>query len=100
MREARETADVAALMTADRCFHAAVVEAGGNQILTDLYQRLRDRQVRIGVAAMRAEPERMEQAVREHTRLLDALRGDDPVRWAQYVEAHIETATLRLRTAR
>jgi DNA-binding GntR family transcriptional regulator len=100
MREAREAADVPALMTADRCFHAAVVEAAGNQILTDLYQRLRDRQVRIGVAAMRAEPERMEQAVREHTRLLDALRGDDPVRWAQYVEAHIETATLRLRTAR
>jgi DNA-binding GntR family transcriptional regulator len=100
MREARDAGDVPALMTADRCFHAAVVEAGGNQILTDLYQRLRDRQVRIGVAAMRAEPERMEQAVSEHTKLLDALRGDDPARWAEYVEAHIETATLRLRTSR
>jgi DNA-binding GntR family transcriptional regulator len=100
MREARETGNVTALMTADRCFHAAVVEAGGNQILTDLYQRLRDRQVRVGVAAMRAEPERTEQAVVEHTRLLDALRGDDPARWAEYVEAHIETATLRLRPLR
>ncbi len=100
MRESRDARDVTALMTADRCFHAAVVEAGGNQILIDLYQRLRDRQVRIGVAAMRAEPERMEQAVTEHTKLLDALRGDDPARWAEYVEAHIETATLRLRATR
>ena len=100
MRVARQAGDVTALMTADRCFHAAVVEAGGNQILIDLYQRLRDRQVRIGVAAMRAEPERMDQAVTEHTRLLDALRGDDPARWAEYVEAHIETATLRLRHPR
>ena len=100
MEESRAAGNVTALMTADRCFHAAVVEAGGNQLLTDLYQRLRDRQVRVGVAAMRAEPERMEQAVTEHTRLLDALRGDDPARWAEYVEAHIETATLRLRARR
>ena len=49
---------------------------------------------------MRVEPERMDQAVTEHTELLDALRGDDVTRWTERVEQHIGTAALRLRTAR
>ena len=70
MEAARDQADVVALMTADRAFHAAVVDAGGNQLLGELYQRLRDRQMRIGVAAMRVEPERMDRAVADHTELI------------------------------
>jgi DNA-binding GntR family transcriptional regulator len=100
MREARDSGSVVALMTADRCFHATVVDAGGNRILADVYQRLRDRQMRIGIATMRAEPERMDRAVAEHTELLDALRGDDPARWTRLVEHHIGTAALHLRPAR
>jgi DNA-binding GntR family transcriptional regulator len=100
MREARDREDVVALMTADRCFHATVVEAGGNRILAEVYQRLRDRQMRIGIAAMRVEPERMDRAVTEHTELLDALRGDDPSRWTELVEHHIGTAALHLRPTR
>ncbi len=100
MREARDSGDVVALMSADRCFHATVVDSGGNRILADVYQRLRDRQMRIGIATMRAEPERMDRAVAEHTELLDALRGDDPARWTRLVEQHIGTAALHLRPPR
>jgi DNA-binding GntR family transcriptional regulator len=100
MREAHERGDVVELMTADRCFHATVVDSGGNRILADLYQRLRDRQMRIGIAAMRVEPERMDRAVGEHAELLDALRGDDIERWTELVERHIGTAALHLRPAR
>jgi DNA-binding GntR family transcriptional regulator len=100
MREARERLDVPALMAADRAFHEAVVAGGGNAILTELYQRLRDRQMRIGIAAMRIEPDRMDHAVADHTELLDALRGDDPARWTALVERHVRTAAVRLRPAR
>jgi DNA-binding GntR family transcriptional regulator len=100
MREARDRGDVVALMTADRAFHAAVVDAGGNLILAELYQRLRDRQMRIGVASMRVEPERMDRALADHAELLDALRGPDPDRWRTLVERHVGIAAIHLRPSR
>jgi DNA-binding GntR family transcriptional regulator len=100
MAQARERGDVVALMTADRAFHAAVVDAGGNQLLGELYQRLRDRQMRIGVAAMRVEPERMDRAVADHAELIETLRGDDPARWRALVQKHIGVAAHHLRPAR
>jgi len=100
MRSARESGDVVALMAADRAFHATVVDGGGNAILSELYQRLRDRQMRIGISAMRVEPERVDQAVTDHTRLLEALRGDDPGQWTMLVDEHIRTTAMRLRPAR
>ena len=100
MRDARGSGDVVALMTADRAFHATVVDGGGNAILSELYQRLRDRQVRIGIAAMRLEPERMDRAVTDHAELVEALRGNDFGHWTTLVERHIGTAALRMRPMR
>ncbi len=101
MHTAQERDDVVALMTADREFHAAVVHAGGNRILTDLYQRLRDRQMRIGITNMRLEPERRNRALADHAELLEALRdGDDIERWADLVEAHLGTFAAHLRPGR
>jgi DNA-binding GntR family transcriptional regulator len=100
MRAARRRSDVVALMAADRAFHATVVDDAGNAILAELYQRLRDRQMRIGIAAMRVEPERMAEAVAAHTELLDALRGTDAEYWTALVERHIGTTAMRLRPAR
>jgi DNA-binding GntR family transcriptional regulator len=100
MREAHGRRDVVALMTADRCFHATVVKAGGNHLLTDLYQRLRDRQMRIGIAAMRVEPDRMDRAVADHAELIEALCAGDPAAWTARVEQHIGNAAIHLRPAR
>jgi DNA-binding GntR family transcriptional regulator len=100
MRTAQERDDVVALMTADREFHAAVVHAGGNQLLTELYQRLRDRQMRIGVAGMRIEPERRHRALNDHEQLLTALLDDDAENWIDLVDQHITTSALRMRPAR
>lgn len=100
MRAAHGSGDVVALMTADRAFHEVVVDGGGNAILSELYQRLRDRQMRIGIAAMRVEPQRVDRAVADHTRLLDALRGDDAAHWAALVDEHIGSAAGHLRPAR
>jgi DNA-binding GntR family transcriptional regulator len=100
MHAARDRRDVPALMAADRAFHEAVVAAGGNAILTELYQRLRDRQMRIGIAAMRLEPERADRAVADHAELLDALRGEDLAHWTALVDRHVGTAALRMRGER
>jgi DNA-binding GntR family transcriptional regulator len=100
MREARDRGDVVTLMAADRGFHAAIVDRAGNQLLAELYQRLRDRQMRIGIAALRVEPERVDRAVADHALLLEALRGNELAHWVGLVEQHVGTAATHLRPVR
>ncbi|MCU4749844.1 GntR family transcriptional regulator [Streptomyces sp. G-5] len=61
----------------DRTFHAEIVGSGGNAILSRLYDQLRDRQLRMGVAVVRSRPDRIALALAEHQQILDALRAGD-----------------------
>lgn len=97
MRAAYAAGDVHAFIEADRGFHAAVVDAAGNRILSDLYRRLRDRQMRMGVAAIRISPGRMERALAEHVALAEALRADSPEHWQRLVHQHVATAGSQIR---
>ncbi|MEU9413817.1 GntR family transcriptional regulator [Streptomyces sp. NPDC051000] len=81
--------DLVALMAADRGFHAEIVRHAGNQILCRLYDQLRDRQLRMGVALLHAHPERVERTLVEHTEILDALRSGDADTAATAVRAHV-----------
>ncbi|MDJ0380725.1 GntR family transcriptional regulator [Streptomyces sp. G-G2] len=87
-RHAR-SGDLAALMAADRCFHAEIVRSVGNQILSRLYDQMRDRQLRMGVALLHAHPERIARTLTEHTEILDALRAGDGEAAADAVRGHI-----------
>ncbi|MGN9810087.1 GntR family transcriptional regulator [Micromonospora sp. BQ11] len=100
MRAAHAAGDVTALMAADRAFHATVVETAGNEILAELYHRLRDRQVRMGEATFRLSPGWAEVALTEHAAQLAALDADDPQPWLTAVAAHIDNAATVLRTLR
>ncbi|SCE91273.1 GntR family transcriptional regulator [Micromonospora mirobrigensis] len=100
MRTAHAAGDVRALMAADRAFHATVVEAAGNEILAELYHRLRDRQLRMGEATFRLSPGWAEVALTEHAAQLAALDGDDPQPWLAAVAGHIDNAAAVLRTLR
>ncbi|WBB68648.1 GntR family transcriptional regulator [Micromonospora sp. WMMD812] len=100
MRTAHAAGDLTALMAADRAFHAAVVDAAGNEILAELYQRLRDRQLRMGEASFRLSPGWAEVALTEHAAQLALLDDEDPERWLAAVAAHIDTAATMLRTLR
>jgi len=62
---------------ADRDFHGLVVAATGNQVLTDLYGALRDRQLRMGVSALLGDPQRVDRIVEEHMALADAIAAGD-----------------------
>lgn len=84
-----DAGDLAAFAVADRCFHAEIVRAAGNRILTHLYDQLRDRQLRMGVATMHAEPSRVAKNLAEHADILAALREGDDGLAADLVQRHV-----------
>ncbi|MER7662010.1 MULTISPECIES: GntR family transcriptional regulator [unclassified Streptomyces] len=81
--------DLAAVAVTDRCFHAEIVRSGGNEILSRIYDQLRDRQLRMGVAVMHSHPDRITKNVAEHSEILDALRAGDPDLAAALVHRHV-----------
>ncbi|ASN25355.1 GntR family transcriptional regulator [Streptomyces pluripotens] len=81
--------DLAAAAVTDRCFHAAIVRSGGNEILSRLYDQLRDRQLRMGVAIMHSHPDRMTKTLAEHEEILNALRAGDADAAVRVVHRHV-----------
>jgi DNA-binding GntR family transcriptional regulator len=88
-REHARDGDLAAFAAADRGFHAEIVRAAGNRILAHLYDQLRDRQLRMGVATMHAEPSRLAKNLAEHTEILQALQDGAAQTAADVVGRHI-----------
>ena len=91
--------DIAAAMTADRSFHAEIVRHAGNAILSRLYDQLRDRQLRMGVALLHAHPDRMDRTLDEHAEILGALRAGDAEAAASAVRGHIGRVETLVRGA-
>lgn len=87
-RQAAE-GDLAGAAVSDRCFHAEIVRSAGNQILSRLYDQLRDRQLRMGVAVMHAHPDRIAKTLTEHEELLAALRAGDADGVVALVHRHV-----------
>ncbi|MFE7775474.1 GntR family transcriptional regulator [Streptomyces sp. NPDC057445] len=84
-----EAGDLAAVAATDRAFHAEIVRNAGNEILSRLYDQLRDRQLRMGVALMHAQPERITKNITEHAEMLEAIRAGDTERAAGCVHQHL-----------
>lgn len=82
--------DYAAAAVTDRCFHAEIVRSGGNQILSRLYDQLRDRQLRMGTAVMHSHPDRISKTLVEHAQILQALRDGDADAAVRLVHGHVE----------
>ncbi|MQY35900.1 HTH-type transcriptional repressor RspR [Streptomyces sp. RB17] len=81
--------DLAAAAVTDRNFHAEIVRSGGNAILSRLYDQLRDRQLRMGVAVMHSHPDRIAKTLAEHEEILDALRAGDAQAAVGVVHRHV-----------
>ncbi|MGI5196470.1 GntR family transcriptional regulator [Streptomyces sp. CA-288835] len=88
-RQQAEAGDLAAAAVTDRCFHAEIVRSGGNEILSRLYDQLRDRQLRMGVAVMHAHPDRVTKALTEHREILEVLRSGDAEAAVALVHRHV-----------
>ncbi len=65
------------------------MRSAGNQILSGLYEQLRDRQLRMGVAVMHAHPDRIAKNIAEHTEILEALRSGDAAAATEVVDRHV-----------
>lgn len=96
-RELAEAGDLAAVSVKDRCFHAEIVKNAGNEILSRLYDQLRDRQLRMGVAVMEAHPGRIAANITEHAELLEAIRAGDAEGAAQVVRRHVGRVRVLVR---
>ncbi|MGP3924487.1 MULTISPECIES: GntR family transcriptional regulator [unclassified Streptomyces] len=89
--------DLAAVAASDRCFHAEIVRSAGNRILDRLYDQLRDRQLRMGVAVMHAHPDRIAKNIAEHAEILQALRTGDADAAAEAVHQHVSWVRVLVR---
>ncbi|MBB4893991.1 DNA-binding GntR family transcriptional regulator [Streptomyces olivoverticillatus] len=89
MRRQAAAGDLAAVSVSDRAFHAEIVRSAGNQILSRLYDQLRDRQLRMGVALMHAHPDRITKNHTEHTEILEALRAGDAQEAVRVIDRHV-----------
>ncbi|MEU0373958.1 GntR family transcriptional regulator [Streptomyces sp. NPDC006283] len=89
--------DLAAFAVSDRCFHAEIVKHAGNEILSRLYDQLRDRQLRMGVAMMQALPDRITRNHDEHSEILDRIRAGDADGAAACVRGHLGRVEVLVR---
>jgi DNA-binding GntR family transcriptional regulator len=80
---------------ADREFHRLVVAAAGNDILLQLHDSLRDRQSRMGLAALARDEDRTDQILEEHRALVAALTARDEELARAIVDRHLH-GTLAL----
>ena len=85
---------------ADREFHGLLVAATGNQVITDLYAALRDRQVRMGLTTLRRDPHRVDHILEEHAALADAIATGDRDGAFRCLTDHLHGTEQALRAAR
>ncbi|MCO6009898.1 GntR family transcriptional regulator [Actinoallomurus purpureus] len=92
MREHSAAGNAREFARADRCFHRAIVAAAGNEIITQLYDALRDRQLRM--ARLTADdPDRTATAIHDHSEILEAVRSGDRRRIRGAIHRHRPSST-------
>ncbi|TDC96899.1 GntR family transcriptional regulator [Saccharopolyspora aridisoli] len=77
----------AEMHVADRAFHATLVGAAGNPVVTDLYNTLRDKQMRI-TATARTHSAR-ERITHQHAQLADTLTAGEAELAKQQLREHL-----------
>ncbi|WP_051297755.1 GntR family transcriptional regulator [Brevibacterium album] len=88
-REAFARGDVRAFIGLTLEFHHGFVEAGGNAVLLELYERLADRHRFVLFAAGARLLARCEEIIAEHEALVALLRAGETAGFAQALRAHI-----------
>lgn len=88
-REALRAGDLPRLVRELQSFHRCFVEAGGNQVLLELYERLADRHRFALSTAGAALFERGEESLAEHAELVDCFREGDSGQFERILRAHV-----------
>ncbi|MGP8303831.1 GntR family transcriptional regulator [Streptomyces inhibens] len=82
-------------LAADHRFHATLVAAVGNSLMSRQYDALRSRQIRAGVCALHRSGNRQEGVLAEHRQILDGLVAGDAAAACAAIDSHIQ-ATRRI----
>jgi DNA-binding GntR family transcriptional regulator len=85
-----EAHEVDQFVEADREFHRIFVAAAGNPILLQLHDSLRDRQQRMGIAAITHDARRWEEILDEHRQLADAVIARDIHGARAVIDRHLD----------
>lgn len=84
----------------DRRFHRLIVLANGNDVLTRVYDALRDRQQRITATAASRDRDRVVMFISEHDQIAEAIARSDADAAVEVVSAHLRRATDLVRRSR
>ncbi|WP_066907861.1 GntR family transcriptional regulator [Millisia brevis] len=91
--------DAKAFIDLDRLFHQSLIDAARNDLLSRTYAGLRVRQMRAGLAALFASPNRQRRVCVEHEAIVAALESGDEARTHEAIDDHLEvTLQVLLRT--
>lgn len=88
--------DAARFTQLDQQFHRALVDAAGNRLLAGFYATLRDRQLRMGTAALLRDPLRYDNILAEHAALAELIDGGDAEAVAEALAAHLAATRASL----
>ncbi|MFI9028250.1 GntR family transcriptional regulator [Streptomyces sp. NPDC053560] len=82
-------------IAADHRFHATLVAAVGNTLMSRQYDALRSRQIRAGVTALYRAGNRQDEVLAEHQEILDHLSAGDGAAACAAIDSHLQ-ATQRI----
>ncbi|MEU5208540.1 GntR family transcriptional regulator [Streptomyces sp. NPDC020742] len=82
-------------IAADHRFHAALVGAVGNSLMSRQYDALRSRQTRAGVIALYRAGRHQDEVLTEHRQILDGLSAGDAAAACAAIDRHLR-ATQRI----
>jgi DNA-binding GntR family transcriptional regulator len=74
----------------DREFHREIIAAAANQVLLDLYERLRNLQLRMGRRAVGASAKRVHAVNAEHERIIRAFRSGKEANVLSAISGHLD----------
>jgi transcriptional regulator, GntR family len=81
--------DLSAVAEADATFHAAIVDAGGNALLSTFFATLRDRQRRMVARSLWRRDERVEQVLTDHELLCRLIADGEPEAFEVALARHL-----------
>jgi DNA-binding GntR family transcriptional regulator len=95
-QDARAPHDAHRFNELDRQFHGTLVDAAGNQLLAGFYATLRDRQLRMGTAALLRDPHRHASILAEHGALVECLDAGDIATLVSAMAGHLAATRAAL----
>lgn len=97
-RQAEIISDTVQFIQCDIEFHKDIVAAAGNTVLEEVYGSLRDKQLRMGVRAVRDSDGRSDHVLAEHRAIVEAIQSGDSVHAAEVTGEHLASTLAALKS--